>query len=56
MRYLPAIPDNSLERNLRWWALVLNYAKFYIQAQEETMKVFGVPEQYFGKTDLHLIG
>lgn len=51
-RYLPAIPDNSLERNIQWWALVLNYAELYNKTEQELFKLFGIPEKWFGKTGL----
>ena len=49
---LPAIPDNSLEYNIRWWAIVLNYNELYFKLEQERMKIFGIPEQYFGKVDI----
>jgi hypothetical protein len=34
MSNLPAIPDNSLERNLRWWGMVIQFGSMYWKAYE----------------------
>ena len=46
-RNLPAIPDNSLEHNIRWWAAILNYNEIFEKAMKGMQEAIGIPKEFF---------